>query len=313
MTRLWSTGPALLALTMLFWAGSVVVGRAAAGLIPPVLFTLLRWGIGLLIVAPLAWPYWRADRAALWERRWVVVTLSVLGTVLYNILVYRGLHDTTAVNGALMQSVTPLAVLTIGLLIGQRPTRLQVGGIALSLLGVVVIAAQGSWAVLAELRFNGGDGLILLAVGAYAVYAVVLRQRPAVHPFSLLITIFAIGIVMLIPLAAAEYASGARMAGTIPAWGAVLYAGVFASFFATLFFNRGIALLGPAQGGQYMHLIPVFGTALAVLLLGETLHPYHAAGAALIAAGLVISGRSGSATQRYTMPRIRHDPDPRPP
>ena len=292
MTRLWSTGPALMTLTMLFWAGSVVVGRAAAGLIPPVLFTLLRWGVGLLIVMPLALPYWRADMGALWARRWVVLTLSLLGTVVYNVLVYRGLHETTAVNGALMQSVTPLAVLAVGLLIGQRPTGWQAAGIALSLLGVAAIAAQGSWAVLVALRFNAGDGFILLAVASYGVYAVVLRQRPAVHPFSLLVTMFAIGIVVLIPMAAAEYALGARMAATVPAWGAAIYAGVFASFFATLFFNRGIALLGPARGGQYMHLIPVFGTALAVLLLGETLHPYHATGAALIAAGLVVSGKT---------------------
>lgn len=291
MTRLWHTGPVLLTLTMLCWAGSVVIGRAAAGLIPPVMFTLLRWGVALLIVTPLARPYWRADVAALWARRWVLVTLSLLSTVAYNVLVYRGLHDTTAVNGALMQSVTPLAVLVVGLLIGQRPTRWQATGILLSMVGVVAIAAQGSWAVLLALRFNIGDGLILLAVSAFAVYAVVLRQRPAVHPLSLLATIFAIGICVLIPMALAEYAAGARMAMTLPAWGAAVYAGVFASFLATLFFNRGIALLGPARGGQYMHLIPVFGTAMAVLVLGEVLHPYHAAGAALIAAGLVVSGR----------------------
>ena len=292
MRRLWQNGPLLLSATMLFWAGSVVVGRAAAGLIPPVLFTLLRWGIGLMIVVPFARKYWRADAAALWERRGVVVVLSLLSTVVYNILVYRGLHDTTAVNGALMQSVTPLAVLVVGLCLGQLPTGWQVAGIVLSLGGVVAIAAQGSWAALASLRLNPGDGLILLAVIAYAVYAVVLRQRPAVNPFSLLVAMFAIGIAVLIPLALAEYASGARMAVTVPgAWAAAGYAGVFASFGATLFFNRGIALLGPARGGQFMHLIPVFGTVLAVLLLGEQFHLYHLAGAALIAAGLVVSGR----------------------
>ncbi len=292
MTRLWNTGPAVLTITMLCWAGSVVVGRAAAGLIPPVLFTLIRWSIGLAIVLPLARPFWRADRAALWERRWTVVALSLLGTVAYNVLVYRGLHDTTAVNGALMQSVTPLAVLAVGLLIGQRPTEWQAAGIGLSMLGVVAIAAEGSWAKLLALHFNPGDGLILLAVTAYAIYAIVLRRRPAVHPFSLLVAMFAIGLCVLVPLAGAEYAAGARMVQTVPAWAAAVYAGVFASFVGTLCFNRGIALIGPARGGQYMHLIPVFGTALAVLTLGETLHPYHLAGAALIGAGLLLSGRN---------------------
>ncbi len=294
MTRFWHTGPAVLTVTMLCWAGSVVVGRAAAGLIPPVLFTLLRWGIGLLIVLPLARPYWRADLAALWNRRWTVVALSLLSTVAYNILVYRGLHDTTAVNGALMQSVTPLAVLLVGLLIGHRPTGWQVAGIALSMLGVMAITAEGSWAKLVALHFNPGDGLILLAVTAYAIYAIVLRRRPAVHPFSLLVALFTVGMGVLVPLAVAEYATGARMTQTAPAWAAVIYAGVFASFVATLCFNRGVALLGAARAGQFMHLIPIFGTVLAVLVLGETLHPYHASGAALIAAGLVVSGRNAA-------------------
>ena len=292
INRLWNTGPAVLTITMLCWAGSVVVGRAAAGLIPPVLFTLLRWGIGLAIVAPLARPYWRTDRAALWDRRWTVVVLSLLSTVAYNILVYRGLHDTTAVNGALMQSVTPLVVLGVGLLIGQRPTRWQAAGIGLSMVGVIAIMAEGSWAKLMVLHFNPGDGLILLAVAAFAVYAIVLRRRPAVHPFSLLVALFSVGLCVLVPLAWAEYLAGARMVQTVPAWAAAIYAGVFASFVATLCFNRGIALSGAARGGQYMHLIPVFGTALAVLVLGETLHPYHVAGAAVIAAGLLVSGRN---------------------
>ena len=290
-TTLWNTGPLLLAITMLCWAGSVIVGRAAAGLIPPVLFTTLRWGVALLIVVPLAWPHMRADMPALWARRWVVLALSLLSTVLYNILVYRGLHDTTAVNGVLMQSVMPVSVLVVGLLIGTRPSGAQVAGILLSLVGVVAIAAEGSWTMLRALHLNPGDGFILAAVLSFGVYSVVLRRRPAAHPFSLLAVLFLIGMAVLIPASAIEYAAGQRMVLSWPAVGAALYAGVFASFIATLCYNRGIALLGPAYGGQYMHLIPVFGTALAVLLLGEHLHPYHAAGAGLIAAGLVVSGR----------------------
>ncbi|MGI4944065.1 MAG: EamA family transporter [Janthinobacterium lividum] len=89
--RLWRSGPALLSLTMLFWAGSVIVGRAAAPVLPPVLFTLLRWSGALVIVAPLAWPYLRADLPKLWARKWTTLLLAVLGVCAYNVLVYRGL------------------------------------------------------------------------------------------------------------------------------------------------------------------------------------------------------------------------------
>ena len=291
MTRLWSNGPALLSLTMLFWAGSVIVGRAAAPVLPPVLFTLLRWTGALLIVAPLARPHLRADLPKLWARKWTTALLAVLGVCAYNILVYRGLHATTAVNALLLQSVMPLAILLANLLLfRERPRPVQAAAIAVSIAGVLVIAAQGSLDTLRHLRVNPGDAAVLLAIAAFATYSSLLRRRPAVHPFSFLAATFAIGVLVLAPLSLAEYAGGARLVPGWTAWGAIAYATVFASFLATLFYNRGVELIGAARAGQFNHLQPVFGTVLAVLLLGEALHPYHAAGVALIAAGLGLAG-----------------------
>lgn len=290
--RLWHNGPALLSLTMLFWAGSVIVGRAAAPVLPPVLFTLLRWSGALVIVAPLAWPHLRADLPKLWARKWTTLLLAVLGVCAYNVLVYRGLHATTAVNALLLQSVMPLAVLLANLLLFREPPRrMQVAAIAVSLLGVLVIAGQGSLDTLRHLRINPGDALVLLAVAAFATYSSLLRRRPAVHPFSFLAATFALGACVLAPLSLAEYAAGARLTPGWLAWGAIAYAVVFASFLATLFFNRGVELIGAARAGQFNHLQPVFGTLLAVVVLGESLHPYHGAGIALIAAGLALAGR----------------------
>jgi len=292
LARLWRSGPALLSFTMLFWAGSVIVGRAAAPLVPPVLFTLLRWTGALLIVAPLAWRHLPGDLPRLWARKWTTLLLAVLGVCAYNILVYQGLHSTTAVNALLLQSVMPLAILLANLALFQdRPRPIQVAAIGVSILGVLVIAAQGSLDTLRHLRVNPGDALVLLAIAAFAVYSSVLRRRPAVHPFSFLAATFAIGVAVLAPLALAEHAAGARLVPSLPAWGAILYAVVFASFLATLFYNRGVELVGAARAGQFNHLQPVFGTLLAVAVLGEALHPYHAAGIALIAAGLVLAGR----------------------
>ena len=292
LARMWRSGPALLSLTMLFWAGSVIVGRAAAPLVPPVLFTLLRWTGALLIVTPLAWRHLPGDLPRLWARRWTTLLLAVLGVCAYNILVYQGLHSTTAVNVLLLQSVMPLAILLANLaLFQERPRPMQVAAIGVSILGVLVIAAQGSLGTLRHLRVNPGDALVLLAIAAFAVYSSVLRRRPAVHPFSFLAATFAIGVAVLAPLALAEHAAGARLVPTLPAWGAILYAVVFASFLATLCYNRGVELVGAARAGQFNHLQPVFGTLLAVGVLAEALHPYHAAGIALIAAGLLLAGR----------------------
>ena len=296
MTRLWANGPALLALCMLFWAGSVVTGRAAAELIPPALFTTLRWWGALLIVVPFARAHLRRDRPALLARWWVPVLLGLLGAVAYNSLVYRGLHQTTAVNALLLQSATPLLILVAAYAMYQeRPRWTQLLAILVSILGVVAIAAEGSLDTLRHLRFNPGDGLVLAAVACYAVYSALLRSKPATHPMSLLAASIAVGCVVLVPLAWAEYAAGARLVVTPLSIACLVYASVFPAFLSYLFFNRGVELVGAARAGQYMHLMPAFGIVLAVIFLGERLHPYHAAGMALIAAGLWLAGRAGSA------------------
>lgn len=210
--RLWFNGPLLLALSMLFWAGSIVSGRAAAALVPPSLFTLLRWGGALVIVLPLAWPHLRADRASL-VRRWpVVVALAALGVVAFNNLMYRGLHDTTAINALLLQSATPLFVIVaLVAMFRERPSWREVGAIAVSLAGVAMIAGQGSLEVLRSLDVNPGDTLVTAAVICYALYSALLRLKPAVHPLSLLAATFAIGVAFLVPLAWQEAAAGARL------------------------------------------------------------------------------------------------------
>ena len=285
--RLWHNGPALLALCMLFWGGSVITGRAAAAQIPPATFTALRWGGALLIAAPFAWGHLRRDWPRLRARWWAPALLAAFGVVTYNTLVYRGLHDTTAVNALLLNSAVPLVILVAAfVLFGERPRGRQAAAIGVSVVGVAVIAAEGSWQTLRHLRFNAGDALVLLAVVSYALYACVLRLRPAVHPLSLLTASIAIGVAALGPMAGLELWGGARLVVTPLSVGCLLYAAVFPAFLSYLLFNRGVELIGAARAGQFMHLMPAFGIVLAVVLLGERLHGFHAAGMGLIGAGL---------------------------
>jgi drug/metabolite transporter (DMT)-like permease len=73
------------------------------------------------------------------------------------------------------------------------------------------------------------------------------------------------------------------------------YVIVFASTLAYLFFNRGISLIGPNRAAPFLHLVPVFGSALAILLLGEKPELFHFVGYVLVLAGVIIAARrSGS-------------------
>ena len=158
---------------------------------------------------------------------------------------------------------------------------------------------EGPLDVLLTLSFNRGDLWVLVAVVLYALYSALLRHRPAIHPMSFLAATFLIGTVMLVPLYAAEISAGLSIAPTPGAALAIAYVAVFPGFLAYLFFNRGVELIGANRAGHFLHLMPVFGSILAITLLGERFAFYHIVGIGLIGAGLLIANlKAGGAEGR---------------
>jgi drug/metabolite transporter (DMT)-like permease len=288
--RFWNSAWLLLVLANLFWAGNIVLGRGLAGMVPPIALAYWRWTGAFVVAVGFAWPYLKQDAPALLRRWRMMLLLSLTGIATYNTMSYIGLTGTTALNVLLLQSAGPLIIIIWAFaLFGERPTLWQSAGVVLSLIGVAIIAAHGSLERLLHLSLNRGDVWIMAAMVIYGSYAAMFRVRPATHPLSFLVATMGIGSMMILPFYLWEIAQGGRIEGGPPAWFAMAYIAVFPSFIAYLLFNRGIELIGATRAGQSWHLMPVFGSVLAVLFLGETFYLYHAIGIALIAAGIVLA------------------------
>ena len=271
----------------LFWAGNAVVARSVAAETPAIGLAFWRWTLAALIVLPLAWPHVRRDARAMLAGWPIMLVLSALGIAFFNTGLYTAAHETTVLNIVMLQSLLPVVVVTASfLLFGDRVTPNQGFGIAISLGGALVLIAHGDPAVLEQFRFNQGDLWMLAACVAYACYTALLRLRPAVHGLSFLFATFVLGDLMLLPFYLRETVSGSPMPFSWHALLAVAYVALFASILAYLAFNRTVQLLGANTAGLAVHLVPVFGTLLAVGLLGEQLHLYHVAG---IAAGIILA------------------------
>ena len=303
---LWRSPYLLLSLAALFWAGNFVVGRAVHAAVPPVALAFWRWISGLAIVLCFVGPNLRRDLPVLLRNWHVLLPLSAFGVAAFNTLVYIGLRSTTAINALLLQSAVPLVIVLCSFaLFGERPGPLLLLGVAVSFAGVLVIAGHGSPAALLGLALNRGDLWVLSGVVTYALYSVLLRTGPAVHPLSFLVAIFALGVVMLLPFYLWETLSVMAMPWSAPALVAIGYVAIFPSFLAFLCYNRGIALIGANRAGQFMHLLPVFGTVLAIVFLGEAFHAFQAFGITLIAAGIVLARVAGSAAEAEAAPSRR--------
>jgi drug/metabolite transporter (DMT)-like permease len=282
----------LMLLPGLFWAGNAIVARSTVGVVPPIGLAFWRWILAAAIVLPFAWPHLVRDAGTL-RRNWRIVTLlSALGISIFNTFLYLGAQTTMAINLVMLQSAIP--VLVVGatfLLFRETVTARQAAGIAISLAGAITLIAHGDLGVLAHLDFHEGDLWMLAAVVTYAFYTALLRRRPDVHTLSFLFSIFFIGALLLLPPYLAETAMGHPVSLNVSLLLAVGYVAVFASILSYFAFNRTIELLGPNRGALAVHLVPVFGTILAMLFLGEAPHPYHAVGIGLIAVGIWLATR----------------------
>ncbi|MFZ1680021.1 MAG: DMT family transporter [Rhizobiaceae bacterium] len=280
----------LLALTTLFWGGNSVAGRMAVGEISPMLLTAGRWGIAFLILAALGWREIRAEAATIRANRLWLAVMAFIGFAFFNICLYIALHYTTAVNSSVLQAAMPVFVFAASYFWhGQRTRAGQIVGFVVTLAGVAVIAAEGSLSTFATMSFNPGDLLVIGAIAVYGLYTVALRDKPALHWKSLMAALTALAFLTSLPFAIAEAALGYAQAPTPTGWALLAYTAIFPSILAQVFWIRGNELIGANRAGLFINLVPVFGTLLAILILGERLHGYHAVALALVMGGIAIA------------------------
>jgi len=283
----------LLSLTSLFWGGNVVIGRYAAGHVPPLALSFIRWSVAFLLVIGFAWPTLKRDWPLIRKNLGILLVLTLLGVSIYNWVAYWALQHTQAINALLLTSSHPLVVaLCAFIFYRERLTVWQAIGITLSLCGVLTVLTRGDYTVLLTIQFNIGDVVFFIAVVIYAVYATLLQSRPkGLRQISFLTFTMGVGAAFLAPAYAIDVASGNTFTLDLKAILILGYIVLFPSLLAYLFFNRGNELIGPNRAAPFYHLVPVFGSALAILFLGEKPELFHAAGYALVLLGILIGTR----------------------
>jgi len=281
----------LLALANLFWAGNWIVGRALRDAFEPASLNFWRWTVATLVLAPFALPGLRGKLPLLRQHAGILLLLALSGVAVFQTLVYLGLRSTTAVNAVLLNSSMPLFMLLCSWAIErEHATPRQIAGMLISLAGIAVILSRGDGYALLQLELHAGDVWILLAMPVWGIYSVLLKRRPVeLGAVEFLFVISLAGMLMLAPVAAwqtlrspFEVPGSAQLAG-------VLYMGLAASVLAFICWNRGVSVVGANAAGFTVHLLPAFGTLLAILFLDESFAGFHAAGIAIILAGVLLA------------------------
>ena len=310
----------LLSITALCWAGNAIVGRLAAGHIPPVTLSFLRWSFAFLIILPFAWKHLVRDWAAIRSRLGIMILLSITGIGAFNTLQYWALEHTQALNTLLLQSAGPLfvavwALVLLGvrltwaqaggiplvvavwslLLLGVRLTLAQAAGVMLSMAGVFIILMHGDLTKLSNIEFNRGDLIFMVALAIFGIYSVLSLKRPDIHGLSFVAFTFGAGAACLIPLFIWELFARPPMQLDKANLLTLAYVALFPSTIAYLCFNRGVQLIGANRAAPFFHVVPVFGTIMSIIFLGEHPQAFHFIGFALVLTGVFVASRKASA------------------
>lgn len=280
----------LLITTTLLWGGNAVAGQLAIDQISPFLLVTLRW----LLVVPLAfivaWQDLKTEWQEISKRKTYTILMAVCGFTAFNSLFYLASYTTSAINIGIVQGAIPIMVLIMGMVLYQYKLKLYaLIGILVTMLGVIIVASSGSFHNLVNLIFAKGDILMLIACLFYAFYTNGLRKRPKGKGMAFFAIMACAAMISSIPLSLYEWQAGTIIWPQGASWWLVIYIGLFPSFLAQFCFLKGVDALGPARAGIFVNLVPIFAPLLAVLILDEPFHSYHAIALFLVLLGIFLA------------------------
>ena len=284
------------AAAVLFGA-SVVAVRVAVRDVPPVSLAVLRFGLGGLLLAGILLVVAPRSLRTRWERLPRFGLLGLVLFVLFPLTFNVGLRYTEASRGAVMLATMPIWSALLGRVVGERLTRLQVVGVALSVVGIGVAFVEPGRAVGGDAMRLVGDGLLLLTGLLGAVYGLLAKRVLAVDsPATVTTWAMLFGAVLLLPVAVVEGLVPAigRLDGQL--LGVVVFLGVLGGAAAFLLWTWALSRLTPTQVAVYVNLNPVVAALLAVVLLGERRSGLFLLGFAAVVTGVLLVNWPGRRT-----------------
>jgi len=276
------------------WGTFPATSKLALADLPPTLLTALRAVIASsFLVALLLRSGSDAVRAPAPDTVRAFVVLGVAGIVLSMHIAYWGIYTTTAANAAILQAASPIMI-TLGarLYLGERLRRTQQAGVAVSMLGVLVVVTEGRLSELAPSEWRLGDFLTLLGLIAWTVYTVYGKRLIATVPPALATTgAYVCGTLVIVPLALLTLPVMPRPRLATPiAWLVLVYHAVLGAI-AHLWWYAAVERVGPTRAAIFMNLTPLVGMGLAALLLGEPIGSRQIAGVLLVLGGVALTTR----------------------
>ena len=285
----------LLVLTTLFWSGNFIVGKAASIYeIPPFSLNFYRWLFAGIILLPFTFKEIFKKKNYIFENIGFFIILGISSITIFNSAVYYSLYYMQVISGVLMISTIPVWIMFISSILGiEKTNKFQIFGVILSLLGVLFIITKSDLNLIKNLDFNKGDLIMASGMFAWALYSALLKKKTyEISQITLLEVVIIIGLLFLVPIYFLEMKLGNPLIVDKPFILTLSYVVLLPGLASFFFWIKGISIIGANRAGVFLHLMPIFGSLMAIILFNEKFMFYHLLGAIFIIAGITLSNKN---------------------
>jgi len=282
---------------MLFWSGNFIVGKAASMYaIPPFSLNFYRWLFAWLILLPFTFKEIIKKKDYILSNSGFFIILGITSITIFNSIVYYSLNFTQVISGVLMISTIPVMIIFISSLLKIEKTNIfQIFGVILSLTGVIFIVTKADIEILITLNFNKGDLTMVVAMFSWATYSALLKKKKyELTQISLLQIVITFGLIFLVPIYFIEMSMGYLIKLGQPFYLTLTYVVLFPGLASFFFWIKGISIIGANRSGIFLHLMPIFGAIMAMIIFDEKFMFYHFLGAIFIFMGIILSNKKST-------------------
>ena len=282
---------------MLFWSGNFIVGKAASMYaIPPFSLNFYRWLFAWLILLPFTFKEIIKKKDYILSNSGFFIILGITSITIFTSIVYYSLNFTQVISGVLMISTIPVMIIFISSLLKIEKTNIfQIFGVILSLTGVIFIVTKADIEILITLNFNKGDLTMVVAMFSWATYSALLKKKKyELTQISLLQIVITFGLIFLVPIYFIEMSMGYLIKLGQPFYLTLTYVVLFPGLASFFFWIKGISIIGVNRSGIFLHLMPIFGAIMAMIIFDEKFMFYHFLGAIFIFMGIILSNKKST-------------------
>lgn len=280
-----------LVVTMLFWGGTFVAGRALAGSVVPANAAFLRFAIATVALAVLTRLI--EGRISIVPRRHLIslLLLGMTGVFGYNMLFFTGLQYIEAGRASLIIALNPLAITVAAVLfLGERLSKKQFGGLLVSLVGALFVISNGHPAIIFSGGFGFGEAAILGCVGSWAAYSLIGRQ--VLQSISPLVAVFyssLIGTILLFFVTLVKGTTSNILNYSTVDWISLSFLGLLGTAVGFSLYYQSIRKIGASRSSVFINLVPLFSIILSWPILGESIKPSVLVGGGILLVGVYLT------------------------